>query len=103
MQNKTTDALFGTRHPADPRLRLFGSPSSQRQQQPQVNKHYNLPTRKPLKSTERSRPANNGNEPAETISSGNLFQALTMGTATTYKVIKGHRKLIFGKIHTISY
>jgi len=28
MQNKTTDALFGTRHPADPRLRLLGSPNN---------------------------------------------------------------------------
>ena len=44
-------------------------------------KHYNLPIRKPLKSTDLNRLVNNGNELAETTSSGNEFQTVTIRTA----------------------
>ena len=45
------------------------------------SKHYNLPIRKPLKSTALRRLINNDNESAETTSSGKEFQTVTMRTA----------------------
>ena len=44
------------------------------------SKHYNLPIRKPLKSTALRRLINNNNESAETTSSGKEFQTVTMPT-----------------------
>jgi len=45
------------------------------------SKHYNLPIRKPLKSTALRRLINDDNETAETTSSGKEFQTVTMRTA----------------------